>query len=306
MTLVKIKSRRLAFAALPLLAVLGSPIAAQAADVTLTLPLRGTVDAIIDWGTEDANSRCVRKVTTPGNVSCTYSEAIDGLGPFEVRVGGTVTQFGAGNTAYPNVDKIKKVNSWGSLGLTSLSGAFNGASGLTQVPTDFPESVTNISYLFKGAQTFNQDLSSWGMKMRNVTAMDGAFDGAANFDQSLDRWCVRHIKAPDTTFRNGFRNGATKLSAAKEPKWGNCGATLAGGNLPAAETGSLVSLNLKNDLSLWPNAPAGSNVEAVTFAVVSGTLPPGLVLNSLTGEITGTPLTAGTYNFTVRAQQIIP
>jgi len=306
MILATMKSRQIAVAALTLLTALGSPIAAQAADVTLTLPLRGTVDAIIDWGTEDANSRCVRKVTTPGNVSCTYSEAIDGLGPFAVRVDGTVTQFGSGSTAYPNADKIKKVNSWGSLGLTSLSGAFNGASGLTQVPTDFPESVTNISYLFKDAQSFNQDISSWGMKLRNVTTMDGAFEGASNFDKSLDRWCVRNIKTPDSNFLDGFRNGAPKLDSTKEPRWGSCGATLAGGTLPAAQTGSPVTLNLKNDLALWPNAPAGSSIEAITFAVASGTLPPGLVLNPLTGVITGTPSTAGTYNFTIRAQQIIP
>lgn len=292
--------------ALHVLANMAGPAIGQGTDVTMTLPLRGTVDAIIDWGTEDANSRCIRRVTTAGDVSCTYSAAIDGTGPFNVRVDGTVTQFGSGDTPYPNADKIKKVTAWGDLGLTSLAGAFNGATALTQVPTDFPETVTNISYLFKGAQSFNQDLSSWGMKMRNVTTMDAAFDGAANFEQSLDRWCVRHIKAPDTNFRNGFRNGAPKMSQAKEPKWGNCGASLAGGTLPAAQTGTPVTLDLKNDLSLWANAPVGADLNAVVFSVASGALPAGLVLNPATGEITGTPLTAGTYNFTIRAQQILP
>lgn len=39
----------------------------------------------------------------------------------------------------------------------------------------------------------------------------------------------------------------------------------------------------------------------VTYSIFSGSLPPGVSLNSSTGAITGTPTTAGTYNFVVRA-----
>ena len=37
-----------------------------------------------------------------------------------------------------------------------------------------------------------------------------------------------------------------------------------------------------------------------TWSVVSGQLPPGLSLNSSTGEVTGTPTTAGVYAFGVK------
>ena len=37
-----------------------------------------------------------------------------------------------------------------------------------------------------------------------------------------------------------------------------------------------------------------------TFSIVSGSLPPGLTLNTSTGEITGTPTTAGTFSFTAK------
>ncbi|MEU2454164.1 putative Ig domain-containing protein [Streptomyces sp. NPDC012765] len=40
---------------------------------------------------------------------------------------------------------------------------------------------------------------------------------------------------------------------------------------------------------------------APTFAVTVGSLPPGLALNTTTGQITGTPTAAGTYAFTVTA-----
>jgi hypothetical protein len=40
-------------------------------------------------------------------------------------------------------------------------------------------------------------------------------------------------------------------------------------------------------------------VKPYTFSVSSGSLPPGLALNSATGAITGTPTTAGTFSFTI-------
>jgi uncharacterized repeat protein (TIGR02543 family)/LPXTG-motif cell wall-anchored protein len=44
---------------------------------------------------------------------------------------------------------------------------------------------------------------------------------------------------------------------------------------------------------------AANGIAPYTFAVTSGTLPPGTSLNALTGVISGTPTTAGTYSFTV-------
>ena len=54
--------------------------------------------------------------------------------------------------------------------------------------------------------------------------------------------------------------------------------------------------------TLYDETVSGSGGTApYTFAVTSGTLPDGLTLNSSTGQITGTPSAAGTFNFDVTA-----
>ncbi|MGB3734413.1 MAG: Ig domain-containing protein, partial [Ilumatobacter sp.] len=49
------------------------------------------------------------------------------------------------------------------------------------------------------------------------------------------------------------------------------------------------------------NGVVATGVPKPTYSVTSGTLPAGLTLNSATGAITGTPTTAGPYNFTISA-----
>lgn len=51
------------------------------------------------------------------------------------------------------------------------------------------------------------------------------------------------------------------------------------------------------------NATLTAGVSDVTWSVSSGNLPSGLTLNSSTGAITGTPTTAGTSTFTIRADR---
>ncbi len=316
-------------AALLASAVLAAP--AAMAQTTITLPLFGTVDAVIDWGAEGANASCTRSVKTAGEVSCTYP-AGDGAGPFQVRVSGTVTQFGNGDAGYANADRITKVVRFGNTGIQSLSGAFKGAERLTDVPADIPETVTDLSYAFKGAVLLNDpDISNWGMRTRNVTNLTGAFEDAVQFNQTLDGWCMRQVNtAPtrlrqlnktstqieeiETKLRNGHGFGfgnfgsitlprAMQMTAEKEPRWGQCGVTINATAPAAAQAGASYSLDLRSRASLWANAPATANVNNLTFTVVSGTLPPGMTLNGSTGLISGTPTTAGTYNFTVRAVQ---
>jgi surface protein len=45
-------------------------------------------------------------------------------------------------------------------------------------------------------------------------------------------------------------------------------------------------------------------IGAITYSISAGTLPNGLTLNSTTGEISGTPTVANTFNFTVQAKDV--
>jgi hypothetical protein len=60
----------------------------------------------------------------------------------------------------------------------------------------------------------------------------------------------------------------------------------------------VVTVVYSEDFDLIPASPP------TTYTVVSGSLPPGLALSNVSGDIgriSGTPTTAGTYTFTMRA-----
>jgi CSLREA domain-containing protein len=59
--------------------------------------------------------------------------------------------------------------------------------------------------------------------------------------------------------------------------------------------------NSKVGVSYYGNLATTTPSGSYTFSVVSGTLPPGLVIDNLFAALTGKPTLAGTYNFTLKA-----
>jgi len=171
---------------------------------TVTLPLYGTVNVMVDWG--DGNNDTY---STQGYLSHTYIS--DGY--FNVSISGSLGQFG-NYGSYPNAEKLVKVTSFGDLGLTNLNGSFYGSTNLEEVPSLLPSTVNYLSYsfaftgketitglnswdvsniinmngMFSSAIFFNQDIGSWDVS--GVAGMVGMFEHANNFNQDIGSWNV--------------------------------------------------------------------------------------------------------------------
>jgi len=147
---------------------------------TITLPLKGTVNVTVDWG-----DGSIEPFTSTGDKTHTY--ATNGI--YTVSISGTLTGFGA--YRLPNADKLVKIKDFGNIGLTDLSNACFNAKNLIEVPAQIPSAVTNLSYMFYNATSFNQDLSTWDVsKVYNMSSM---FDGARAFNQPLSTWNVSQV-----------------------------------------------------------------------------------------------------------------
>jgi hypothetical protein len=272
---------------LPLCALTSAPLAAQ---TTLHLyAFEGEqVDAIIDWGSPEANADCQRVVQGAGeSVTCALTSPGD-----RIRIAGTVPQFGPG-AAGETGNTVARVLSWGSVDLKSLDGAFKGVASLVEVPASLPDTVVNLNRAFQNASNFAQDLRTWGMSLRNVRDAVDLFDGATSQTTDMSEWCLREISVPPAGMlgRTGLRAPALVGSAQKAPRFGSCGVSFVASNPANATTGESFTFNPVAEA--WANKPGTAVFEAVG-------LPAGLSINPQTGVISGTPTTPGTSTVTVR------
>ena len=162
---------------------------------TVTLALAGTVDATIDWG-----DGTIIDVNTPGPHVHNYG--INGI--YAVFVEGTVTAYNSNDHggASSERDKLVRVNSWGQTGFTSMYRAFDGCSNLLSVPAapDGLEAVTDMSFMFYVASSFNSDIGNWNTS--SVTDMEWMFRDAAVFDQDISSWDTSSVTNMEGMFRN--------------------------------------------------------------------------------------------------------
>jgi hypothetical protein len=149
----------------------------------ISLPLYETVNVRVYWGDGFYN-----EYTTYGTYSYRYLIA----GTYTVKIYGTLGQFGYGANSVPNVEKLISVESFGEIGLYSLSGAFYNAVNLVSVPATLPTTTAIISlyHTFYNTTSFDQDLGDWNIS--GVQTMENMFNNVslsiANYDSLLIGW----------------------------------------------------------------------------------------------------------------------
>ena len=156
---------------------------------TINIPVGGaTGNYTVHWGDGTAS-------THTGDASHMY----DAAGNHAVSISGDFTRiFLAEDTA--NAEKLVSIDQWGNVRWQSMSSAFYGASNMIYIAIDEPDlsRVTDMSYMFYGASSFNGNLSGWNVS--SVTRMDHMFEGAPSFNQPLNDWNVSSVTGMDGMF----------------------------------------------------------------------------------------------------------
>ena len=219
---------------------------------------------------------------TGGTSPYTYSVSMGSLPPgvnFNTATGvisGTPTT--AGNYSFT----MTATDANGFAG--SQSYAVTVAAPITITPTTLPAGTVGTAYIQTitangGIAPFTYTVSTGtlptGLTLNATTGViSGTPTTAGNYSFTMT-----------ATDANGFAGSQSYAVTVAAP------ITITPATLPAGTVGTTYSQTIT----------ANGGIAPFTYTVSTGTLPSGLTLNSTTGVITGTPTTAGNYNFTVTA-----
>ena len=200
-------------------------------DWQFTIPTLNAYTYSYDVDCNNDGSPEVTSVT--GDYTCDYGQGNEDT--YTIRIRDT------SGTGFPAIyfndggdkDKILTVAQWGTGQWRTMANAFYGCSNLTITATDTPDlsgvgaislsrtfqnatsfnqdisgwdtsNVTNMSYMFSGATTFDQDLITSGNNWNtaSVTDMSHMFEGATDFDGNINNWDTSSVTNMDFMFWN--------------------------------------------------------------------------------------------------------
>ena len=179
--------------------------------VKLPLQSSGTYNFLVDWGDESNET-----ITVWDQIDVTHNYTSEGI--YTINITGTIIgwQFDYGGDRL----KILEIQQWGSLRLGNSQRYFAGCSNLELTATDnlnltgttnlidaFVDcwnlgnsgnmsgwdvsSVTDMSYMFCDASSFNQPIGDWDVS--SVTNMRYMFSNALSFNQPIGNWDISSV-----------------------------------------------------------------------------------------------------------------
>ena len=119
-------------------------------------------------------------------------------GTYTTQITGNAQAYGNSSGSLGS-QYITSVTGWG-LGITSLRGAFTGCVHLTSVPNTLPPGVTDLSYMFYGATSFNGEINTWDTS--KITKMDYMFSDASGFNKPISSWNTAAVTSMTGMFNN--------------------------------------------------------------------------------------------------------
>ena len=155
----------------------------SSANESIMIPVGGATGTYtVDWGDG----------TVSANVTGNQRHAYGTPGTHTVRIYGDFTRIHL-NEQQPNAGKLRSIEQWGDIRWESMNSAFQGASNMVYRAADAPDlsGVTDTSWMFYGATSFNGNISSWDVSA--VTDMRQMFHGATSFNQDLSSWDVSAV-----------------------------------------------------------------------------------------------------------------
>jgi len=136
------------------------------------------------------------------DITCTYPTA----GTYQI-----VIQDNSGDgTGFPHIyfngggdaEKLIAIDQWGTGHWASMGHAFLGCTHLSGGASDTPDlsNVSDMSYMFAGADSFNQAIGDWDTS--NVTSMTRMFVDASSFNQPIGDWNTSKVTDLSYMFYN--------------------------------------------------------------------------------------------------------
>jgi len=181
--------------------------------------------------------------------------------------------------------------------------------GVIPVKKTVAFAVSAVALTFTNSATYDIPASTVGTAITSINVAPGVSGGttpytftATGLPAGITISAAGVISGTPTTVGAAGTATITVTDATLESK----SITIACGAISAALPGTAPSLTIASLSGGTVDTPYSETLMAsgdtpITWSIVSGSLPPGLSLNSTTGVISGTPTTDGTFNFTVTA-----